>query len=240
MTLIATPTAGTKVLSIREQQRKRLNWPGGPAQLHMQRLLSNYRLPSHMLDQLTKRDRQRLERSPRPDKTHRALAARVELRQMLGAVLNMPGPEIELVNDSEGRPGLHPRYGVPREALDFSISYGAFGFAVCITAGRRVGLDIERFSPKQADSFDKLFGSRQARRAKTHFIPQELWTRMEAYGKMQGEGLGYGMQKLFKIAMDPGAAPIPCHFLDFRMGVGVSASVCLSGPEAGPLSLRHV
>ena len=157
MTLIATPTTGTEVLPIRKQQRKRLNWPGGPAQLHMQRLLSNFRLRLHMLDQLTKRDRQRLDCSPWPDKTHRALAARIELRQMLGQVVNTPGPEIELVNDSKRWPGLHPRYEIPRDALDCSISYGAFGFATCIAAGRRVGLDIERFSPTQAAIPAKFF-----------------------------------------------------------------------------------
>ncbi len=238
MTLIATPKTGTKITPLPAQPK--LNWPGGPAQLYMQRLNGTYRLPSHLMDQLTKRDRQRLERSPRPDKTHRALAARVHVRQMLGSVLGIHGQDVELVSDAEGRPGLHRRYGISRDRLDFSISYGPYGYAACMAAGHHVGLDIERFTPKQEDSFDKLFGSRQARRAQTHFSPQVLGTRMEDYGKMQGEGLGYGMKKLFKIALDPARAPISSHFLDFRMGQGVSAAVCLSGSACGPLSLLHL
>jgi phosphopantetheinyl transferase len=190
MNLIATPVVGTKIVP-----QHKLHWRGGPAQLHLQRLRGNYQLPSHLMDQLTKRDRQRLDRSPRPDKTHRALAARVRLRQMLGQVMGLAGMEVELVSDAEGRPGLHPRYGISRTQLDFSISYGVYGFAACVAVGRHVGLDIERFTPKQADSFDKLFVSRQARRAQTHLDPQEIWTRMESYGKMQGEGLGYGMHQ---------------------------------------------
>ena len=49
MTLIATPVADTKIVP-----QHKLHWRGGPAQLHLQRLRGNYRLPSHLMDQLTK------------------------------------------------------------------------------------------------------------------------------------------------------------------------------------------
>lgn len=214
-----------------------LSWEGGLGQLTVTRTQTNFRLPAAQVSHLSVAERKRLLKSPRPEKTQRSLAARVSLRKMLGQVLDMAPVDVAFITDAEGRPGLCPSYGIGTDVLDFSVSYGPLGYGVCITKGRRVGIDVQRFSPKQRSSFDRLFGNHFTRRGVTRLEAQEIWTRMEAYGKMQGKGLGYGMQALYKIAIDPSTAPIACHFLDYRMGVGTSLCVCVSGPPAGPLCL---
>lgn len=233
MTLINTSFVGVEV-----PMPQPIHWKGGPARLYMQRLLNNYRLPEAELANLTSQEQNRLLRSPRADKTHRALAARVQLRKMLGEVLECAPLEVELQTDAEGRPGLHPRYMIPAQKIDFSVSYAPQGFVVAVSQGHRIGADIQKFNQKQKDSFGHIFGGFLARRHQTKMEPQALWTRMEAYGKMQGEGLGYGMQKLYQIALHPERANIPCQFYDIRFGVGTSLCLCLSGSSEVPICLE--
>lgn len=214
-----------------------LKWAGGPAVLHMERFPSSYRFPEANLAVLAPRERQRLDRAVRPDKAHRALAARYRLRMMLAEVLNEAPEEIALVTDAEGRAGLDSRYGIARDELDFSVSYEPQGLAVCLAHRHRVGVDIQRFSHRQKDSFDKLFGGLRARKRETCLEIQEIWTRMEAYGKMQGEGLGHGLHRLYQIAIHPEKADIACNFFDFRFGLGTSIALCLSGRVKGPVCI---
>lgn len=214
-----------------------LTWAGGLGQLKVVPIKSDFRLPVEDVCFLTTAERKRLLASPRPEKTQRSLAARVASRKMLGQVLQLEPEEIEFTVDAEGRPGLSPIYGLEAKSLDFSTSYGPQAYCVCLAKDRRVGIDIQRFTPKQRANFDHLFGSHISRREVTRLEPQQIWTRMEAYGKMEGRGLGYGMQALYKIALNPCLAPIECHFLDFRLGAGTSLCVCLSGATAGPLCL---
>lgn len=216
-----------------------ITWSGGSAQLHMQRLHTNFRFPEEELHHLSLEERLRLKTKTRVDKANRALAARLKLRKMLSEVLACQPNEIQFVTDAEGRPGLHPQHGIERSELDFSISYGPMGFAVAISHGQRVGLDIEHFAPSHQESFLQIFGDTMQERGIDNFRPQELWVRMEAYGKLQGEGLGYGMRKLFDIAIEPEKAPIPCKFFDFRFGLGTSGSVCLSGSPEELICLSH-
>lgn len=210
----------------------RLLWAGGPVRLHMQRFPGNFHFPDDQLAILAPREQDRLVSAVRPEKAHRAMRTRLQLRLMLADVLGERPGEIELVTDDEGRPGLHPRYGIARDSLDFSVSYEPQGFAVCLAHGHRVGVDIQRFSFRQKRNFDRLFGGPYTRKSITRLEVQELWTRMEAYGKMQGEGLGHGMQRLYRIAIDPARAEIPCRFYDLRFGLGTSVAVCLSGAPA--------
>lgn len=227
----------TQIAELERPHSQTLFWPGGVGQLNVTSTPSNFRLPAQEVGHLSTAERKRLLKSPRPDKTQRSLAARVALRKMLGEVLHEAPAQVAFVTDAEGRPGLNPAYGIGTDLLDFSVSYGPQAYSVCVTKGRRVGVDIQRFSAKQRASFDRLFGCYFARRGVTRLEPQEIWTRMEAYGKMQGQGLGYGMQALYKIAINPSCAPIECHFLDYRLSMGTSLSVCLSGPPSGPLCL---
>ena len=214
-----------------------LFWPGGLGQLNVTPIRSNFRLPVENVCYLTAAERKRLLVSPRPEKTQRSLAARVATRKMLGQVLALDPASIEFVTGAEGRSRLSPIYGIGSKSFDFSVSYGPQAYCVCLTKDRRVGVDIQRFTSKQRANFDYLFGSYFSRCEVTRLEPQQIWTRMEAYGKMEGKGLGYGMQALYKIALDPRSAPIECHFLDYRSGAGTSLSVCLSGPASGPLCL---
>jgi len=220
-------------------QPHRLDWPGGLGQLCSIPTGSGFRLSAQEVGLLSAAERNRLLKNIRPEKTQRSLAARAKLRKMLGQILCLSPEQVAFVTDAEGRPGLDPRYNIGTDQLDFSVSYGPQGYCVGIARGRAIGVDLQRFSHKQKQSFDHLFGNNFARRNQTRLEPQQIWTRMEAYGKMQGQGLGYGMHALYKIAIDARTAPIPCHFLDYRLGAGTSLSVCISGPPAGPLCVMN-
>lgn len=214
-----------------------VHWPGGPAQLFMQRFPARFSLGADDIAQLLPDEKLRLTRSARQSKAHLGLAARLQLRRMLSDILACAPSDIILTNNPDGRPQLHPDHGIAALSLDFSISYTPQGFAICIAKDRRVGVDMQRFNTRQEDNFETLFGGYQQRRHSTTLRPQELWTRMEAYGKMQGEGLAHGLHRLYRIALKPQTADIGCHFIDFRYGSGISLSLCLSGAAAGPVCI---
>ncbi len=212
-----------------------VHWSGGLAQLFIRRFPAQFRLSEADLALLLPEEKLRLARSARKNKTELGLAARLHLRQMLSVVLDCAPSDIVLTNSPDGRPQLHSDHGAAALSLDFSISYTPQGLAICIANNRRVGVDLQRFNPRQEGNFETLFGSYRQRRHSTTLLPQEIWTRMEAYGKMQGEGLAHGMHRLYRIALQPQTADIGCHFIDFRFGLGISLSICLSGAAAGPV-----
>lgn len=212
-----------------------VHWSGGLAQLSIRRFPAQFTLSATDLAKLLPDEKLRLARSTRKNKTQLGLAARLQLRQMLANLLVCAPSDIVLTNSPDGRPQLHSDHGAAALSLDFSISYTPQGFAICIANDRRVGVDLQRFNPRQESNFEALFGGYRQRRHATTFMPQEIWTRMEAYGKMQGEGLAHGMHRLYRIALRPQIADIGCHFIDFRFGSGISLSICLSGAAAGPV-----
>lgn len=233
MTKISYDYVGFPIFGTEEGPQ--IRWPGGVAQLCMRRFGPGYRLSEAELAALVPSEMARLKASHRPAKTHRGLAARLRLRRMLAAVLDCPAEEVRLHAGADGRPMLHPAHGTAAASLDFSISYVPQGFAVCLAQGRRVGVDLQGFTARQEANFETLFGGYWARRAVTRLEPHEIWARMEAYGKMQGEGLAHGLQKLYRIAIEPERGAIACQFRDFRFGQGIALSLCLSGPPAGPV-----
>jgi len=216
------------------------HWAGGSATIYTRRFFSNFRLPQIDMEVLHPGEKKRLEGNLHREKIHRSMAARAQLRRMLGQILRCDPRDVLLQSDAEGRPMLHPQYGAISRMLDFSVSYVPEGFAIGVTHQRRIGIDLQGFKPRQEASFERLFGSGFARRKVTTLEAHEVWTRMEAYGKMQGQGLGHGMHRLYRIALEPEIADINCHFLDFRFAHRVAMSICLTGEYQGPVCfLNH-
>lgn len=198
------------------------------AQLYVKKLNADYRLPHASLTHLSAEERGRLKQHPNPSKAHRSMAAWVKLRHILAEIIDCPPADVLFMRDKNGRPSLHPHHGIPRKQLDFSLGHCSYGFAVFLAFQYDVGVDIQQFSPRQNQCFNQIFGEAHIDEAKKQQAPQTLWTRMEAFGKMQGEGLGYGMKRLYNIAKNPSTAPIPCHFLNLYAEQNTSISICLS------------
>lgn len=213
----------------------------GHARLAMRRFLGPLRLSAQETAALTSEERARLAAATRPDKVNRALSARLQLRRMLALDLGCAAGDVRFVSTPDGKLLLHPMHGMdalhPAERLDFSVSYTTEGYAVCVARGVRVGVDLQGFTPRQEKNFETPFGGYHVRRWHTNLAPHEIWTRMEAFGKMQGTGLAYGMHRLYRIAVDPLGAETPCHFTDIRFGRGVALSLCLTGRARMPVSI---
>lgn len=235
MTKISHDYVGFPVFGTEEGPQ--IRWPGGVAQLCMRRFGPGYRLSEAEHAALTPDETARLRVSNRPAKTHRGLAARIRLRRMLGTVLGCQPEDVRLLSGADGKPVLHPAHGSAVRELDFSISYVPQGFAVCLAMGRRVGVDMQGFTLRQEANFEAIFGGYWTRRGSTGLEPHEIWARMEAYGKMQGDGLAHGLHKLYRIAIAPERDGVECQFRDFRFGRGIALSLCLSGPSTGPVCL---
>lgn len=209
----------------------------GHTQLAMQRFSNQFRLSPADLAVLTPDELARLAQAKRPEKTHRALAVRLQLRRMLSPELNCAPPDVRFVSSADGKLLLHPLHGLAVTQLDFSLTYTTEGYAVCIATGSQVGIDLQGFSPRQERNFETLFGGSYARRQLTTLAPHEIWTRMEAYGKMKGVGLAYGLHRLYRIAVDPQTSDVPCHFTDIRFGRGLALSLCTTGLSRRPVSI---
>ena len=147
---------------------------------------------------------------------------------MLGLTLGCSPKSIVLVKNLDGKEFLHKSHGVKPNQLDFSVSYGPKGFAICLIEKFRIGVDLQRFNHRQYQNFVYLFDIEPGTLQNTLMEVQKLWTRMEAYGKMCGKGLDFGLQRLFQIASNPHQAPIPCQFIDCLLDTHTSLCLCIS------------
>ena len=228
-------------IDLRAQVMPAAQGRAGHARLAMRRFIGPFRLSAQERAALTPEEQARLAAATRPDKVHRALAARLQLRRMLGQDLGCAPQDVRFVSTPDGKPLLHPVHGAaarrPDVLLDFSASYTSEGYAVCVTRGVRVGVDLQGFTARQKQNFETLFGGSDQRRVQTTLAPHEIWTRMEAFGKLQGMGLAYGLQRLYRVAVDPRTADLPCRFTDIRFAQGVALSLCMTGSARIPVSI---
>ena len=122
-------------------------------------------------------------------------ARRAALRGLLGAYLGVPPAGVPLVEPGRGKPAC------PGSGLEFSTSHSGPWTAMAVTAGARVGVDVEFradgvWEPFPVDLFlspaeqDRLPESGLARRV------AELWAMKEAVAKAIGTGLDPGPSEL--------------------------------------------
>jgi 4'-phosphopantetheinyl transferase len=138
------------------------------------------------------------------------VAAHGALRAILGRYLEASPQTIQFRCNSHGKPEL----AAPEQAwLRFSLAHSG-NLALCaVTAGREVGVDVEKIRP--VDDLDKLVARFFApgERAAFESLPpaQRLpaffagWTRKEAYIKAWGLGLSLPLDE-FEVSLSPGEA----------------------------------
>ena len=134
----------------------------------------------------------RIARFLRPQDRHERKAAHGLLRHLLGGHLGRDPETIVLARDGNGRPFLPDR-----PALDLNLSHGGGWVAVGLSAGGRIGVDVEGsvrpvdwdgiapvfLHPAELDAYRGLPAGARARHA------LELWSVKEAFLKATGEGL---------------------------------------------------
>lgn len=148
---------------------------------------------------LTPRERGEYARLRHPARRREWLGARVCLKAMLLRRRSVSNPiQCEIMKDTRGRPWLSFAPGLPTNAVyDCSLSHGGRFACACVSsmAGTRVGVDVEKVSPRLlrlADAFDRDRDSLIRSRP-----PEErlalLWALKEACAKAVGGGLGIAL-----------------------------------------------
>ena len=151
----------------------------------------------HLEAWLDPQDRQRAARFRLPEDRSRFILGRALLRKGVGHHLRRPPEEIELTYTQFGRPLLARDQGI-----QFSISHTHDWVALALTAGARVGIDLEYlramvdpielapriFSDEDLEAFQALPADE---RAPAFF---RAWTRKEAYLKARGEGIAEALR----------------------------------------------
>lgn len=155
----------------------------------------------------------------------RWMAARGALRVLLGRCLEMPPTEVRLRCGAHGKPELHECHGRPE--LRFSLAHSHDRALVALTAGREVGVDIERVRADLdhlaiarallgPEVTTELAALAAAERAEAFAV---AWTRYEAHAKALGVGL---------TAPPPADAPVH-HLVTLRPWPEYVAAVAAPG-----------
>jgi len=167
------------------------------------------------------------------------------LRLILGAYLQQPGKDIELVRGPSGKPALAS--ALAGTGLSFNLSHTGHWLAVAVTQGLAIGIDIEQrrgldraaglarryFSPAEADAIEALSEPHRSQR----FL--ELWTVREACIKAMGDSLAQSLRDLV-LAPDSGDLrgvpahwPAPAGWTLARPLLPETLHGCIAAPQSG-------
>lgn len=146
----------------------------------------------------------RIQRLQTTDTSHAAQHAAGEAlaAEMLSEACGVPADAIVFHRDGNGKPYTD----LP---LQFSISH-TDDRVFCAVHPRAVGADIERIRPPRAGVVRRVCQPAEA--AYVGDDPRrfaEVWTRKEAYAKLDGRGLAFGLQNI-ETADENGLTPTVC------------------------------
>jgi len=142
---------------------------------------------------LSEAERERAQRVVSERSRLRLIAARAQLRRILGAYLGVAPARVALATDRQGKPfAVHPA------ELQFNLSHSDDRALFALTAGPPVGVDVERDRDvRRLDVVARrtLPAARHAELAALPSAPRRAavlraWTRREALLKGLGTGLG--------------------------------------------------
>ena len=128
------------------------------------------------------------------------IVARGILRDVLAGYLDCQPADIRFQYEQYGKPGRRSR-GTPL-GLEFNLSHSSGYFALAVSFGRQVGVDIERVGPlPDLDQIASSSFSDYERNALSALTPEDklpgffrCWTRKEAYLKARGDGLSIPLE----------------------------------------------
>lgn len=152
---------------------------------------------------------ERADRFKFPDVRRAFIQARLFLRRMLGAILELPPADLQFAFEGNGKPKLVD------EAVAFNLSHSGGEALLAVSAALPVGVDLEQiraerdliglaqrfFAVKEIEELLRLEPSAQVRGF------YSCWTRKEAFIKAIGEGLSHPLDS-FAVNLAPGEAPV--------------------------------
>lgn len=177
-----------------------------------------------LLATLTPAERARADRYRFPADTRRFSLARGWLRQVLGAELGIPAPDVTFA-DTRGKPRLAP-VGGPC----FNLSHAGELAVIAVCAGE-VGVDIEPETSAPAALEAAAIACTPAEAAALSLLPPgdrgraalRFWTAKEAYLKATGEGLS--------VAPDQVEVASPWTVRQLRPAPGYVGAVAAEGED---------
>ena len=164
---------------------------------------------------------------------------------ILGILSDYCGEPLAAADLVESKDDPRPRF--PK--LDFDVNWThSNGYCVCAFGERgslerfRIGVDLERYSPKRLHLAERFFSKEESARLATLDVDQakkeffKLWCRKEAFYKCVGgeffEGtLRRDMQKNPVLVDAPDSKPFEVHFVDLEaaaVGAPMLAALCLT------------
>jgi len=164
---------------------------------------------------------------------------------ILGILSDYCGEPLAAADLVESKDDPRPRF--PK--LDFDVNWThSNGYCVCAFGERgslerfRIGVDLERYSPKRLHLAERFFSKEESARLATLDVDQaqkeffKLWCRKESFYKCVGgeffEGtLRRDMQKNPVLVDAPDSKPFEVHFVDLEaaaVGAPMLAALCLA------------
>ncbi len=155
-------------------------------------------------------ERRRAERFAFDEPRRRFIRSRGLLRRALAGVLGGNAGEIPLVDDRLGKPRLADGSG----DLRFNVSHSAGLWALALTRGREVGVDVEEVRlDRDLEGIAARFFSAAENGVLRSLPPADraaafyrCWTRKEAWLKARGFGLRVPLDS-FDVSLAPGDPP---------------------------------
>lgn len=150
---------------------------------------------------LSDEERMRAARFLRREDAIRFATTRVVLRHALAERSGIPAGKLWLQRDEAGRPRLASMKGHMRIPLDFNVSHSGKHALIALSAGRRVGVDIEArridldwqtLSTAVFAPYDEAYIAALPARLRVDAF-YDVWTAKEALLKALGIGIGRGM-----------------------------------------------
>jgi 4'-phosphopantetheinyl transferase len=191
-------------------------------------------------DELARAARFRFER----DAT-RFIMARGWLRRILGAATGTRPSAVAFSYGLQGRPDFSD--ALRKSDVSFNVSHSAELAAIAVSAGHRVGIDIEEI--REQIELEPIVKSHFSERERAEVLSLDsrsrietfhrIWTRKEAYLKAIGEGVSRGLQNftvsaaarrpaLIEDRVDP-AAPGRWFLFDLTISARFSGAVATEG-----------
>jgi 4'-phosphopantetheinyl transferase len=178
------------------------------------------------------------------------VVARGLLRELLGRALSVDPRSLTLGYGPHGKPYLTDALAGADVAVSFNVSHSHELLLIAVTAGRAVGIDVERiradveceklarrfFSTREAQS---MIGLPVDERCRAFF---RCWTRKEALVKAGGSGIWSGLDR-FDVSLRPDEPPallatrpdaqeaLRWSLVELDVGDGYAAALAIEGRE---------
>ncbi len=158
------------------------------------------------------------ERFSRPERRRQFIEMRTRVRQHLAAYVDCSPQHLNILRTAAGKP-----YLADYPEVFFNLSHCQKQWVLVITAGRRVGVDIESIRPRKgmAGLVRRCFSD--AEQQAWNRLPEEekrirfyqCWTAKEAFVKAVGRGIALGLENVqTAFTPQPRLMQIPAEFGD--------------------------